>query len=71
MQNQNYEETEEGFWKKDKSQTRGASPFNRPIPPVRTAVGNFPIGKDGRVDWDLVAKEAQERERQRKASKRR
>jgi hypothetical protein len=48
--NVNYEETEEGFWKKDKSKTKGQSPYGKPIPPVRDTLTGYPI-RNGQVDY--------------------
>jgi hypothetical protein len=59
--NSNWEEREDGWHKKDNSQTQGnAHYFSRPIPPVRDAATGFPIGKDGKVDWERLQQERAE-----------
>lgn len=61
-QHPNYEEREDGYYKKSNSQVRGgADYFSRPIPPVRDAETGHPIGPDGKTDWARVIREANER----------
>ena len=56
--NNNWTETEEGWVKKDQRTTRGTSPFEKPMPPVRDGNGSPLIrGGNGKIDWDLLAKE--------------
>ena len=60
--NSNYEEREDGYYKKDNSTTRGnADYFNKPRPPVRDGATGHPIGKDGNIDWARVIRDANER----------
>ena len=60
--NSNWTETKEGWVKSDQSSARGTSPFDKPMPPVRDGNG-FPLirGGNGKIDWDLLAKERAEK----------
>ena len=55
--NPNWIKTKNGWVKRDQSVTRGQSPFDKPIPPVR--VGSLPLvrGGNGKVDWKKVEEE--------------
>jgi hypothetical protein len=65
MANNNWIEKEDGYHKSDKSRTRGTSPFNKPIPPVRDANG-FPLKRNsgGKVDWQKLLEEKQKQSNQ-------
>ena len=56
--NSNYEEREDGYYKKDESTGGGYSPFDKPIPPVdiRDADGR-PIHEDGSLDVEKFIQE--------------
>lgn len=58
--NDNYEERQDGIYKKDTSVQKGNADFffSRPIPPVRC--GTIPL-KDGRIDMKLLEKELEEK----------
>ena len=57
--NTNYEEREDGVYKKDASSTKGnAGYFSKPVPPVRS--GNVPL-KNGHVDMKQWEKELEEK----------
>jgi hypothetical protein len=59
MSNGNWVRDREGWHKKTNSTTRGnADYFKRPIPPVRDGATGHPIGKNGKVDWKRVIREA-------------
>lgn len=62
-QHPNYEEREDGYYKKDHSQVRGSADyFSRPAPPVRDGETGHPIGSDGKTDWARVIREVNERD---------
>jgi hypothetical protein len=58
----NYEERADGYHKiADNPRGGNASYFSRPMPPVRDAETGHPIGKGGKIDWERVIREANER----------
>ncbi len=62
--NSNFVLKEDGWHKKDNSQTRGnASYFQREPPPVRDAATGHPIGKGGGIDWKRVIEEVNNKEK--------
>lgn len=57
--NTNYEEHEDGVYKKDESTTKGSAKyFSQPVPHVRA--GDIPL-KDGHIDMKLWEKELEEK----------
>lgn len=56
--NSNWTLKHDGWHKKNNGQVKGnADYFAKPIPPVRDGATGFPLGKDGRIDWNAAAEE--------------
>lgn len=60
--NGNWVEDKDGWHKSETSHEKGnAGYFSRPIPPVRDGATGYPIGKDGKIDWNAALKEVEKK----------